>query len=219
MIHPFFSAMNDALDDMIARYPNSSPEEKLALEEQWNVLKSMSDDIIEAWLALEEKMGDYRRQRQSAPGQAAPGQCPPPPPQELPLPFVKGQGYFKLQMFGECARQFEELLARYAEWAVARLYLAMSKMHLGEFAEAHRHFELVAGTSDEPRLQAIAYNAMGCVQAVRANLTQARHYFRKALELAPGFADAQHNLDSCCRETESVQLSFGSAELVALAPV
>ncbi|MEK0314084.1 hypothetical protein [Cohnella sp. 56] len=217
MIHPLFATMNDVLDQMIERYPNSSTEEKLALEEQWNVLKSMSDDIIESWLALEEKMGDYRRQRQASPPGAvmdAAAML----PQELPLPFVKGQGYFKLQMFRECACQFEELIAHYAEWPVARLYLAMSRMHLGEFADAHRHFELVACTADEPRLQAIAYNAMGCVQAVQANLIQACSFFRKAIELAPGFEDARRNLDSCSRGAESVQLSFGSAELAALAP-
>jgi len=216
VIQPFFSAMNDVLDEMIERYPKSSPEEKLALEEQWNVLKSMSDDIIESWLALEEKMGDYRRQRQeSAVGQDMSVMT---QPIEWPAPFVKGQGYFKLQMFRECACQFEELLAHYAEWSVARLYLAMSRMHLGEFAEAHRHFQLVAGTADEPKLQAIAYNAMGCVQAVQANLAQAQWFFRKAAELDPGFEDAVRNLEACGREGGSVQLSFGSAELAALVP-
>lgn len=219
MIQPFFSAMNDVLDEMIERYPNSSPDEKLALEEQWNVLKSMSDDIIESWLALEEKMGDYRRRRQSGDDGGFDGKSAVPvPPAEWPVPFVKGQGYFKLHMFRECACQFEQLLARYAEWSLARLYLAMSRMHLGEFAEAHRHFQLVAGTADEPKLQAIAYNAMGCVQAVQANLAQAQHFFRKAMELDPGFADAKHNLDACLCDAGSVQLSFGSAELTALMP-
>ncbi|CAI6081028.1 hypothetical protein [Cohnella sp. JJ-181] len=216
MIQPFFSAMNDVLDEMIERYPNSSPEEKLTLEEQWNVLKSMSDDIIESWLALEEKMGDYRRQCQNAGAPAQTGM--PATPAEWPAPFVKGQGYFKLHMYRECACQFEELLSRYAEWSVARLYLAMSRMHLGEFVEAQRHFQLVAGTADEPRLQAIAFNAMGCVQAVQANLSQAQLYFRKAMELDPGFADARHNLDACLSDAGSVQLSFGSAELTALVP-
>ncbi|MFD2332096.1 hypothetical protein ACFSR7_22805 [Cohnella sp. GCM10020058] len=217
MIQPFFSAMNDVLDQMIERYPNSSPDEKLALEEQWNVLKSMSDDIIESWLALEEKMGDYRR-RQTGDIDGFKGKSADPVmPTEWPVPFVKGQGYFKLHMFRECACQFELLLARYAEWSLARLYLAMSRMHLGEFAEAHRHFQLVAGTADEPKLQSIAYNAMGCVQAVQANMAQAQQFFRKALELDPGFADAKHNLDACICDAGSVHLSFGSAELSALA--
>ncbi|MDI4645527.1 hypothetical protein [Cohnella hashimotonis] len=219
MIQPFFSAMNDVLDRMIERYPNSTPDEKLALEEQWNVLKSMSDDIIESWLALEEKMGDYRRRRQAVDIDGLNAESAVlAAPTEWPVPFVKGQGYFKLRMFRECASQFEQLLDQYAEWSLARLYLAMSRMHLGEFAEAHRHFQFVAGTADEPKLQAIAFNAMGCVQAVQANMAQAQHFFRKALELDPGFADAKHNLDACVGDAGSVQLSFGSAELTALAP-
>ncbi|MCC3376488.1 tetratricopeptide repeat protein [Cohnella sp. REN36] len=212
MIRSFFSAMNDALDDLIARYPHASTEEKLRLEEQWNVLKTLSDDIIESWLQFEDKMAVYRQSREQAAPQAPSWEN----AEELWGPFVKGQGYFKLHMFGEASRHFDEMLKRDAELIVARLFLAMCRMHLGEFEEAQRHLRLIAATSDEPKLQAIAYNALGCVQAVYANLKQAQCYFHKAMETDPSFADARRNLESCLQGSGQLQLQFGSAELHAL---
>ncbi|MBB6674096.1 tetratricopeptide repeat protein [Cohnella nanjingensis] len=213
MIRPFFSAMNDALDDLIARYPHASSEEKIRLEEQWNVLKTLSDDIIELWLQFEDKMAAYRQIREH-PAADAPQALE--EAEEIWTPFVKGQGYFKLHMFGEASRLFDEMLKRDAELIVARLFLAMCRMHLGEFDEAQRHFRLIAATSDEPKLQAIAYNALGCVQAVFANLKQAQCYFHKAMETDPSFADPRRNLESCLQGTGQLQLQFGSAELHAL---
>ena len=213
MIDQWFGALNDTLDDLLRRYPTASSEEKDDLEQQWNVLKTISDDIIEAWLQFEDKMALYRNLKQeNVPNFKALAN------EDFMGPYLKGQGYFKLHMFAEGADCFEQTLSMEPELNVARLLLAMCRMHLQQFAEAQRHFQLIAEWTDEPKLKAIAFNALGCVQAVFANLKQAQHYFQKAAETDPNFEDPRRNLESCRNRGPSgrLQLQFGSAELSAM---
>jgi tetratricopeptide (TPR) repeat protein len=211
MIRQWFATMNEVLDDLILRYPQASGEEKNVLQQQWDMLKSLSDDIIESWLQFEDKMGLYRELQQQT-SQTAKEQ------QQLGS-FVKGQGYFKLQRFTHASEQLEEAIASYPDFIGARMFLAMTRMHMKQWNEAQRHFQLIAAITDENRLQAIAFNALGCIQAVYAHLEQARNYFHKALEADPGFGDAKFNLDSILQGNGQLQLQFGSAELQTLVQV
>ncbi|TVY04602.1 hypothetical protein [Cohnella terricola] len=212
MIQQWFATMNEALDDLILRYPHASANEKNDLRQQWDVLKGLSDDIIELWLQFEDKMGFFRDVEQQSTIVA-------PEPQKLLGSFIKGQGYFKLQMFQHASVHLEETIASYPDFICARLFLAMTLMHMKQWNEAQRHFQLIAAVTDEKRLQAIAYNALGCIQAIYAHLDKAQTYFHKALEADPGFTDPKHNLESVRRGNGQIQLQFGSAELQSLVQV
>lgn len=215
MIRQWFATMHELLDELIIRYPHATGEEKNRLQEQWNMLKSLSDDMIESWLQFEDRMAFFRDMQQQ------------PNPQQpevdsdaLMGPFVKGQGYFKLHMFPQASQQLEEAIARYPDFMGARLFLAMCRMHMKEWSEAQRHFQLIAAVAEESKLRAIAFNALGCIQAVYAHLDQAQCYFRKAIDADPSFADPKRNLESC-REglgQQQLQLQFGSAELQEIVP-
>ena len=211
MIRQWFATMNEMLDELIIRYPQASGEEKSQLQEQWNMLKTLSDDIIESWLQFEDRMAFYRDlQHQTG------AQKPQHDPQTLMSPFVKGQGYFKLHMFAQASMHLEEAISSYPDFIGARLFLAMSRMHLKEWGEAQRHFQLVAAVAEESKLRAIAYNALGCIQAVYAHLDQAQSYFRIAIDTDPSFADPRRNLECCQQGLGQLQLQFGSAELQAI---
>ncbi|CAM3945787.1 hypothetical protein COLU111180_15955 [Cohnella lubricantis] len=212
MIEQWFAAMNDTLDSLLERYPNASKEEKNALDEQWNVLKTLSDVIIESWLGFEDKMAYFRTLKQEhEAGFGIPNGA-----DALFEPYMKGMGYFKLHMYAEGAVHFEETLMHEPELNVARLFLAMCRMHMGQFLEAQRHFQLIAALGDDRKLQAIAFNALGCIQAVFANLQQAELYFHKAMETDPAFEDPRRNLASCRNRSGQMQLLFGSSEIQAL---
>lgn len=129
----------------------------------------------------------------------------------------KGQGYYKLFMFPEAANQFQTTIAEAPECNLARLFLGMSQMHLRNWNEAQRHFQLLVALSDFPKWLALGYNALGCIQAIRMNMAQAEELFRKAHETYPEFKDSLSNLHSC-RQSAAGQLSlfFGSTELIYL---
>ncbi|WP_239614223.1 hypothetical protein [Cohnella mopanensis] len=212
MIRQWFATMNDVLDDLILRYPHATGNEKNDLQQQLDMLKTLSDDIIESWLQFEDKMGLFRDLQQQSSSIA-------PEPHKFLASFVKGQGYFKLHMFKHASDQLEDAVTSYPDFVCARLFLAMSRMHLKQWNEAQRHFQLIAAIADESRLQAIAYNALGCIQAIYAHLDQAQSYFIKALETDPAFLDPKMNLESVQQGNGQLQLQFGSAELQTLVQV
>lgn len=211
MIRQWFATMNETLDAIIHRYPLATGEEKNALRQQWDMLKTLSDDIIESWLQFEDKMGTFRDMQQQ-PAIA-------PEPHKYLGSFVKGQGYFKLHMFKHASEQLEDAVTSYPDFVCARLFLAMSRMHMKQWNEAQQHFQLIAAVAEERRLQAIAFNALGCIQAIYAHLEQAQSYFRKALETDPAFPDPKLNLESLQQGNGQLQLQFGSAELQTLVQV
>lgn len=208
IVQQWFASLHDKLDELIRHYPIATSAEKSRMREQWNMLKGASDEMVENWLRLEDKLAMFQEMDQQG-GIAEQAE-------ELLAPFHKGQGYFKLQMYRQAAEQLEETVRAYPDMLSARLVLAMSYMHLKEWMEAHRHFRLIAALAEDAKLQAISYNALGCIQAVYANLEQAQRFFRKALEADPTFRDPQLNLDCCSKGGGELLLQFGSSELLAM---
>jgi len=137
------------------------------------------------------------------------------PPEAAERSMLAGQGYFKLLMFKEAASEFRRTIRVWPDSVRARLYLAMSHMHLQEWEEAQRHCQLIVRWTSYPKWKALGLNALGCIHAVRANLEQAEHYFRQAHEADPTFAGAARNLSSCKAKAQAGHLSlyFGSSEL------
>ncbi|ACT01103.1 hypothetical protein [Paenibacillus sp. JDR-2] len=137
-------------------------------------------------------------------------------PYEYAMMISKGQGYYKLFMFSDAATHFQSAVSYLPECNLARLYLAMTHMHLQNWSEAQRHFQLLVSLTDYPKWRALGYNALGCIQAIYMNLEQAEQFFLKAYETCPSFKDPLNNL-KCCKETpQQLSLFFGSTELCCL---
>ncbi|MCC2683804.1 MAG: hypothetical protein K0R75_703 [Paenibacillaceae bacterium] len=201
MLQHIFAVMNEALDDIIRQYPNADPAERQELDKEANVLKAMSDQFIEHWLKFEEKLARLNEFNQFDP--AAPqteatatsdhvdeieifeqpfDELPPlgmHPGKQSEL-FAKGQGYYKLQMYPEAVKEFNLLLEQYPDFVLARVYLAMGYLRMGESAEAYQHFQFLLPLTNDGKMKAISYNAMGCIQARRENMEKARELFRLA---------------------------------------
>ena len=208
IVEQWFASLHDKLDELLHSYPRASEAEKSRMREQWDLLKCASNDMVENWLRLEDKLAMFQELDQQG-GVALQAE-------DLLGPFHKGQGYFKLQMYRQAAEQLEETVRTYPDMLSARLYLAMSYMHMQGWMEAQRHFRLIASLAEDAKLQAIALNALGCIQAVYAHLEQARQFFRKALAIDPTFRDPQMNLEHCGKGGGELLLRFGSAELQAM---
>jgi tetratricopeptide (TPR) repeat protein len=137
-------------------------------------------------------------------------------PDDVAALVHKGQGYYKLFMFSNAADLFQDALTIAPECNLARLYLGMSQMHMQNWQEAQRQFQLLIELSDFPKWLALGYNALGCIQAVHMNLVQAEKLFRKAYEVYPSFTDSLNNLKSCQETPGQLSLYFGSTELCCL---
>ncbi|GGG58509.1 hypothetical protein [Paenibacillus radicis (ex Gao et al. 2016)] len=255
MFQHLFDTMNEMLDQLICNYPNAVGAQKLQYEEQIQMLKQMSDSLVEQWIDFEEKLSgllEWDQNTTEAGIMAASAAIPAMAVYAQPLAVAtveagvapeagnasdqqlydaelnmevpyetaellsKGQGYYKLFMFTHAASQFQTAVSQIPECNLARLFLAMTYMHLQEWSEAQRHFQLLVALTDYPKWRALGYNALGCIQAVHMNLEHAEQFFLKAHETCPSFKDSLTNL-KCCKETpQQLSLFFGSTELCCL---
>lgn len=239
MFQHMFTEMNELLDRMIEQYPSACDEQKKHYEQQMNEMKKLSDSFIEQWLEFEEKLADFKERQESKAGlagdskqhAAAPSKQGAAPyvaasypcsqadlevPEEAAPIISRGQGYYKLLMFPEAAAQFREAVGHSPECNLARLFLAMTYMHMQNWNEAQRHFQLLIALTDFPKWLAMGYNALGCIQAVHMNLAHAEKLFMKAHQVCPSFTDPLNNL-KCCQQTPlQLSLYFGSTELCCL---
>jgi len=131
--------------------------------------------------------------------------------QEADRLLTAGRGYYELAMYREAAASFRRAVELRPESLAARMFLAMSHMHLKEWEDAERHFLFIVRTASQPKLKALGLNALGCIQAVTANLEQAAHYFRQACEADPAFTGAARNLANCTSNAGPLTLYFGDA--------
>lgn len=99
--------------------------------------------------------------------------------------FSKGQGFYKLSMYKQAVDELERVVETQPDDLLARMYLAMAYFHSEEYAEAYRHFQIVVPLTDDLKMKAISYNAMGCIQAERQNLDKALELFRLAHSADP----------------------------------
>ncbi len=208
MFQHLFAEMNDALDEIEKYYSAAPAEKKQELLRKWNLLKQMSDGIMDDWMSFEEKMARIRESglfRGTDPFTMIP---------ELKLQsFVKGQGYFKLLMYQHAAEEFARVVEMYPESLMSRLYLAMSYLHLEETHVAAKELNRILLNSDQPRLKALAYNALGCIHAKHTDLEQALSCFALSLQHDPSLPEPLYNLEAC--RSKSGKLQYGT-QLLAL---
>lgn len=208
MFQHLFAEMNEALDEIEKYYTAAPAGKKQELLRKWNLLKQMSDGIMDDWMSFEEKMARIRESgifRGTDPFTVIP---------ELKLQtFVKGQGYFKLFMYQHAAYEFVKVVEMYPESLLSRLYLAISYLHLEETEVAAKELNRILLHCDQPRLKALAYNALGCIHAKHTDLEQALSCFALSLQHDPSLSEPLYNLEAC--RSKNGKLQYGT-QLLAL---
>lgn len=187
MFKQLFATMHELLDEIIRQYPLATGAKKKELDEQLAVLKTMSEACMEDWLLFEEKLSAILDSKpdQSAvalPAHAVAGCL---GKEREKGSFTKGQGFYKLSMFAEAIGQFEDVVRHQPDFLLARMYLAMSYLRAGEYGDAYRQFQFLVPLTDNRKLKAISYNAMGCIQAETNNMDKALEYFKMAHSADP----------------------------------
>ena len=202
MFRQLFATMNDMLEQIIEEYPKADLIKRQDLNKKLRMLKSMSESCIEEWIRLEEKMAKFLEKLPEIPPN--PSNAAPPFPEYASDSFRKGQGYFQLLMYNDAIREFEKAVKEHPDFLLARLYLAMGYLRLGDDAEAYRHFRLITSLTDHAQMKAISYHAMGCIQAKNANLEQAKQYFKLAAMADPSSLEPALS-DFCVNPEENAE--------------
>lgn len=229
MLQHMFATMNELLDDILEKYPSVQGEAKQELDQQLQLLRSMSDHIVEEWLRFEEKLALIRTASSAgttlkaavddslsmllnqADKQVDPAMDALP---DYNDPFQRGQGFFTLRMYDQAASCLECAVNEQPDRCLTRLFLGLSYLHLGRNREASRHFHFIIPITDDVKLKAIAYNALGCVQVMHRNTEKAQHYFHKAHFTDPSIPEPIANLKVC--NSNSGNLQFGEKRAVSI---
>lgn len=214
MLKQLFATMHDMLDEVMKQYPTADVEKKKELNQKLEVLKSMSDSFIEEWLKFEEKMAAFQETAPYGPPWPGMGGIDPSPQHAADTPasseaFQKGQGYFQLLMYDHAIREFEKVIKQYPDFLLARLFLAMGHLRVGNDAEAYRHFHFITSLTEHAQMKAISYNAMGCIQAKNANMEQAERYFKLAYMADPSCVEPVINMGICLTHEGGVKPGNG----------
>ncbi|OGX61629.1 MAG: hypothetical protein A2189_02505 [Paenibacillus sp. RIFOXYA1_FULL_44_5] len=203
MFKQLFATMNEALDEIISEYANADEVKKNQLQDQTEMLKSMSEMMLEEWLHFDEKMSKFM---QNSALTAQDQQSVDALTKQMGLDghtaqysdeYQKGQGYYQLQMFAQAAHQFHAVVEQHPDYPLSRLYLAMSYFHNHNYDEANRHFQLLVSLSEQRQLKAICYNALGCIQIIKQNEEQAQAYFSLAYQADPTYMEPLINMGIC----------------------
>ncbi|AOZ91312.1 tetratricopeptide repeat protein [Paenibacillus crassostreae] len=208
MFQHVFAEMNDMLEEIVKHYPTAQETQKQLLLQRWNMLKAMSDGIIEEWLCFEEKMSTFREYMVLSPVFSLAAT----PEMEMES-FIRGQGYFKLLMFRQSIQQFSNIVNEMPDSVLARLYIAMAHLHLEETSEALVQFHRILPMAEHNRLKAMIYNALGCIHVKLSDTSKAQEYFALALQNDPTMPDPLVNLQVCSHNHG--QLQYGS-QLISL---
>jgi|GEM_PF-459181 len=213
MFKQLFQAMNEQLDGIIHALPTAYGAEKHALLGQLKQLRDISDLVIEEWLLFEEKLAELRQQPSLIPAAATSHEALMHEPDDnlsdyppFTMPYQRGEGYFKLFMFQQAAKEFETVLTSQPEHLHARLYLALCFIQTEEVTEAYRHLQILTQLTEDAKLKAVAYNAIGCIHAILGNKEKACESFQVSHSYDPNFKDPVYNLEACRTNTGVLQL-------------
>lgn len=198
MFQHVFAEMNDMLDEIIKSYPSAKGLDKQELQQKWNLLKRMSDGVLDEWLMFEEKMSQLREQELEKPASLEPEQEAVTTLPELHLEcFSRGQGYFKLQMYPQAIDQFSRVVYDYPESALARFYLALAHLNLEQLFDSEVHLQQIMLLNGSARLKGLVCNVMGCIQAKLSNPEAACSLFAQALQHDPTLTEPLYNMEAC----------------------
>ncbi|WP_154890602.1 tetratricopeptide repeat protein [Paenibacillus polysaccharolyticus] len=198
MFQHVFAEMNDMLDEIIKSYPSAEGLNKQELQQKWNLLKRMSDGMLDEWLMFEEKMSQIRERELDKPASLEPEQEAVTALPELHLEcFSRGQGYFKLQMYPQAIDQFLRVVNDYPDSALARFYLALAHLSLEQIYESETHLQQIMLLKGSARLKGLVCNALGCIQAKLSNPEAACSLFAQALQYDPTLTEPLYNMEVC----------------------
>jgi tetratricopeptide (TPR) repeat protein len=196
MFKQLFASMNELLQEVSGQYAAASGAKKKELLDKLHALKAMSDTYIEEWLLFEEKLAAFYQQHQP-PQQPQIDLLDPELDGKCTAAFLRGQGYYKLLMYKEAIREFAAIVKKQPDFTLARIYLAMSFLHHGETAESYSQFHFLSRITDNSRMKAISYSAMGCIQIQFRNMDKALEYFTRAYDSDPASMEPLVDMGLC----------------------
>lgn len=110
------------------------------------------------------------------------------------LIFKSGIGFYDLLMYNQARNNIEEIVIKYPDFNLARLYSSMIYFKQRQFASAKREVHLLLKLSEDNDLLSLGHNILGMIYGYENNYDLAIEHFQQAVILNTDWNEAKFNL-------------------------
>lgn len=108
--------------------------------------------------------------------------------------FQRGIGYYDLWMYDKAIVQLENVIKKYPDFNLARLYTAMTYLKKKDYQKARQEILFLFKFSDDVAINALAHNILGMICGYIDDNNQAILHFKQAIELKDNWTEPKYNL-------------------------
>lgn len=110
------------------------------------------------------------------------------------LTFQSGIGFYDLLMYDKATINLEEIVKKYPDFNLARLYSAMTYFKKKQFDKAKREIFLLFKLSEDNELLSLGHNILGMIFGYEKNYDKAIEHFQQAIVLKSNWNESKFNL-------------------------
>lgn len=110
------------------------------------------------------------------------------------MAFQKGIGFYDLLMYDQAIVHLEQIINKYPDFNLARLYTAMTYFKKKKYIEAKREIHVLFQLSDDPDLISLGYNILGMINGYEKDFEKAEENFKQAILLKNNWQEPKYNL-------------------------
>lgn len=110
------------------------------------------------------------------------------------LTFQSGIGFYDLLMYDRAKINLEEIVIKYPDFNLARLYSSMTYLKQKQFTKAKKEVHMLLKLSDDNALLSLGHNILGMVYGYENNYDLSIEHFRQAIILKTNWNESKFNL-------------------------
>lgn len=200
----YFDDLFEKLVALHEQLDTASSQEKEMIVSELRRIQNEGDEIQKQWLVLQEYIdilnSEYNLECQVSSisnnkSQEGTNQIFWVADEESVTTFRKGLGYFELLMFENSLPYFQETVEKDPNFVMARVYLGLSYLSLGELDKAETELKktllfVQEGTPYQP----LTNHALGVIYAQNKKYDVAQKYFHEVIKANPNFKNIYFNL-------------------------
>lgn len=198
----------EELDDQFVLADNIDDE--LSLLERYLTIKEMSSDLAEEINKLNVKINNFEREHGLS--ELSTKDYTPLPTLDLVsktvdneeivieleeqdfLIFQSSIGFYDLLMYDQAMINLDEIIKKYPDFNLARVYMAMTFFKKKQYTEAKREVLLLLKLSEDSELLSLSHNILGMIYSNENNFDKAIEHFKQAIILKGNWNEAKFNL-------------------------
>ncbi|MGD9678624.1 MAG: tetratricopeptide repeat protein [Vulcanibacillus sp.] len=110
------------------------------------------------------------------------------------MTFQKGIGFYDLSIYDKAIINLDNIVEKYPDFDLARLYTAMAYLKRKEYNKARQEVEALFKFSDDVVIQSLAHNILGIIYGNQLEYEEAILHFQQAIDLKGDWKEPIYNL-------------------------